>query len=334
MVYLIDKYCDEKEDKWDEFVLAKSVNGSFLQTRKFLNYHPKDRFNDSSLMVYHKNHLVAVVPACLITDNNSRIFFSHKGSTFGGIILSKEYYKAERVIDIVKSIDDYVSEKYDKAIFKITPDIYSKENGDLLQYALSYCGYSNYVELNAYVDLIKLNSDVISSFDRNKIRNIRKCEKHDLSFRELYNNDEIASFHKLLEINLSKYGLSPVHTVKEMISFRESIIPNNVKFYGTFRNNEMMAGGMMFVFEQTNVIHAQNLSADFRFDEYSPITYMYYQVIRQAKEDGYDALSWGISTEDEGRYLNTGLIRNKESYGSRHFLNRTYYKEFRGVKCR
>lgn len=84
----------------------------------------------------------------------------------------------------------------------------------------------------------------------------------------------------------------------------------------------------MFVFDNVNVIHAQNLSADYRFEEYSPITYLYYRVIKQAKEDGYDALSWGISTEDHGKKLNMGLIRNKESYGSKHQLNRTYYKEF------
>lgn len=89
-----------------------------------------------------------------------------------------------------------------------------------------------------------------------------------------------------------------------------------------------MAGGMMFVFDNANVIHAQNLSADYRFNEYSPITYMYYRVIKQAKGDGYKALSWGISTENEGKKLNFGLIRNKESYGSKYQLNKTYFKKY------
>ena len=34
-------FIKEYEERWDEFVLKKAVNGTFLQTREFLNYHPK-----------------------------------------------------------------------------------------------------------------------------------------------------------------------------------------------------------------------------------------------------------------------------------------------------
>ena len=34
------------------------------------------------------------------------------------------------------------------------------------------------------------------------------------------------------------------------------------------------------------------------------------------------------SVENHGSILNMGFIQNKESYGSRYQLNRTYYKEF------
>ena len=109
-------------------------------------------------------------------------------------------------------------------------------------------------------------------------------------------------------------------------------IPDNVRFYGVYHDEKMMAGGMMFVFPEIGVIHAQNLSADYTFTEYSPITYLYYRVIKQAKEDGFKKLSWGISTEDKGKTLNMGLIRNKESYGSKHVLNMTFYKNYDGGK--
>ena len=324
--FTVKEYSNEFEQDWDDFVLHRSVNGTFLQTRRFLNYHPKDRFRDASLLVLKKNRILAVIPACVINGENGKELFSHKGSTYGGFIIRKDYYTAERCIDIVKAFDEYVVRGYDYVTLKITADIHSTESSDLLQYALTYCGYENYTELNTYIDLKKMDDDVTLSFDRCKIRNIKKCEKHDLTFRELASDKEIMVFHNLLKINLSKYGLKPIHTVEEMISFKKDRIPDNIKFYGVFKDKEMMAGGMMFIFEQANVIHAQNLSSDYRFDEYSPITYMYYRVIKQAKEDGYNALSWGISTEDKGRTLNFGLIRNKESYGSKHQLNRTYFK--------
>lgn len=328
VMYRIVKFSEECAEEWDDFVLTKSVNGTFLQTRNFLNYHPKGRFIDASLMVYHKNRLIAVIPACEL-DEEGKILFSHKGSTFGGIIIKKDYYTAEKVIEIIKTVDDYVVEKYKKIILKITSDLFSTDSSDLLQYALSYCGYNNYIELSTYVDLKNMPEDIIESFDRNKMRNILKCEEHALVFRELTLDSEIEAFYNLLEINLSKYGVKPIHTVEEIKNFKYERIPNNVKFYGVFENEVQVAGGMLFVFEQANVIHAQNLSADYHFTEYSPITYLYYRIIKQAKEDGYNYLSWGISTEEQGKILNFGLIRNKESYGSKHQVNRTYYKIFK-----
>lgn len=324
--YEVREYDESVADIWDEFVLNKSINGTFLQTRNFLNYHPTGRFEDGSLLFYKNNKVIAVVPACIIQGENGRELFSHKGSTYGGIIVHKDYYKAERCFDIIKSLDEYIVGRYDYITLKLTADIHSLESSDLLQYALTYCGYDNYIELNTYVDLSNVGENVCISFDRNKIRNIRKCEEQGLSFRELYNDNEISDFYTLLEINLSKYGLKPIHNIEELIAFKHDRIPQNVKFYGVFKDNIMMAGGMMFIFERANVIHAQNLSADYRFNEYSPITYMYYRVIKQAKIDGFSALSWGISTENRGSHLNFGLIRNKESYGSKHQLNRTYYK--------
>ena len=35
----IKKYTDDMQEKWDEFVQYQSCNGTFLQTRNFLNYH-------------------------------------------------------------------------------------------------------------------------------------------------------------------------------------------------------------------------------------------------------------------------------------------------------
>lgn len=326
--YKIEKFTADREIEWDLFVNEKSVNGTFLQTRNFINYHPKSRFIDCSLMVYKKNTLVAVVPACEVSENGRKIFYSHKGSTYGGIIVSTEYYKTERLIDIVRCIDEHLSKKYEKSILKITADIHSKERSDLLQYVLSYFGYSDYTELNTYIDLKSISENVEKTFDRNKLRNIHKCEEHGLTFKEIRSDEDVKAFYDLLEINLKKYDLKPIHTFNEIKELKDSRIPDNVRFFGVFQDETMMAGGMMFIFDNCNVIHAQNLSADYRFIEYSPITYLYYRIIRQVKEDGYRALSWGISTEDKGRIINLGLVRNKESYGSKYIVNRTYFKEY------
>jgi hypothetical protein len=60
------QYNDDYENLWDRFVNEEAVNGTFLQTRNFLNYHPKGRFIDHSLLLLKDNAIVAVVPGCVI----------------------------------------------------------------------------------------------------------------------------------------------------------------------------------------------------------------------------------------------------------------------------
>ena len=58
---LIKHYTSEDMPLWDAFVKT-SRNGTFLFERSYMDYH-SDRFKDHSLMYYHKNRLIAVLPA-------------------------------------------------------------------------------------------------------------------------------------------------------------------------------------------------------------------------------------------------------------------------------
>lgn len=330
-LFKITLYDKGMEFLWDDFVMEKSLNGTFLQTRRFLNYHPENRFVDSSLLIYDKSRIVAVCPACEEYKGRKKIFFSHRGSTFGGLIFSPKYYHAEKVIKVIRSLDVYLRDNgFEKSVLKITPDLFSKSSSALLQYCLFNQGYQTNMELNTYVDLKKIPDNVLENFDRNKKRNIEKCLNYKLEFRELENDGEVEDFYHLLEKNLEKYQLKPIHTVNEIKEFRNQRLCNETEFYGVFCNNEQIAGGMMFIFNQTGVIHAQNLSADYTFTEYSPITYLYYKIIEKAKVKGYSKLSWGISTENGGKDLNLTLVRNKESYGSEYSINHIFWKNVRG----
>ncbi len=69
MQWTVRPYTPADEAEWDRFVMHESGNGTFLQTRNFLNYHPAGRFTDASLMVYNEHGgLGAVVPAALRLD--------------------------------------------------------------------------------------------------------------------------------------------------------------------------------------------------------------------------------------------------------------------------
>ena len=59
----ISLYREEDIDRWDSFIRDSSINGNFLQSRRFLSYHPKGRFEDCSLLYSDKKgNLRGLIP--------------------------------------------------------------------------------------------------------------------------------------------------------------------------------------------------------------------------------------------------------------------------------
>ncbi len=321
MKYYIQRYETQYEQLWDDFVKNKSVNGTFLHTRRFLNYHPTERFTDFSLIVFNeKNNISAIVPACLKTENQQRIFSSHSGSTFGGIVVDKKNYKTEKLLAITDTIENYLrQENIHEIFYKITSTPYCTESASLLEYILYYQQYTEYKELNLFVDLNRLEENIKSTLSQGKRTNVNNCIKYHCMLKKLETKEEIAVFYRLLCENLKKYNIVPVHTLEELYLLHFEILPNETEFYGIYKDDEMIAGSMMFYF--SHVAHTQYLCESNDYKKLSPMSFMYYSMIVEMKRKGFDKLTWGIVTENNGKYLNMGLVNSKENFGSSYFTN-------------
>ena len=327
-MFRIELYEKKYEQLWDDFVLNKSINGTFLQSRNFLNYHPEGRFQDCSLLIFNqKNNLAAVVPACK-DPNDTACFFSHKGSTYGGIVLDKKHYNGDTLLEIIESLEDYLHTAQFRSMYlKITPDILSVESPSLLEYLLYYKKYQQYSELNTYIDLEKYDEDILSNFNQAKRRNINNCIKENLKCKKIYSDNEIIIMHTIIKDNLKKYSVKPVHTAEELIKLKNIYIPNNIDFFVSHIEDNFNAAIVVFYFPKTKTIHTQYLCSKEEFAKLSPMSFMYYSMILEAKKMNYKKVSWGVSTENFGHVLNQGLLKNKESYGSTYSVNKTFYKE-------
>ena len=324
------RYFDHSfEKEWDEFVINFSVNGTFLQSRNFLNYHAPGKFIDASVMVFDKkNHLIAVCPACIKYENGKKVFSSHQGSTYGGIIIAEQSYVAHKTIEIIKGIEKFLRKNgFGKIEYKITSDLLCKRNSDLLRYSLYYCDYVSYEELNLYIDMKTYKEDILANFSQGKRTNVHNCIKEGIVLKKLSSNSEIEKFHALLCDNLKKYEKMPVHSIAELIEFKNFRLQNECEFFGLYLENDLIAGCMMFYFNNVNVAHTQYLCADAEYNKLSPMTYMYYLMIVEARKRGAQKLSWGITTEHYGRELNWGLTKSKEAYGSQYSVSYIYEKE-------
>lgn len=327
--YIIETFSNESEKIWDEFVENSSVNGTFLHTRRFLNYHPAERFEDCSLLVRDKNkRLVAVVPGCIQYEDGVKLFYSHKGSTFGGPVISHDAYFAESLAEIIEGVQEYLkTQGFQRMIYKVTPNIFSTEKNDLLEYILYYEGYTEQKELNLYIDYETYDKDTIKMVSRRKKRSILCCAEAGLELRKLTSDDEICQMHHILELSLQKYSLKPIHTPLELIRFRDVVIPEECGFYGLFLEEKMVAGAMMFYFYHASTAHAQNICALPEYNKkLSPSTYMFFSMIEEMRRKGFRRLSWGISSEHGGKEINWGITQSKEEYGSRHAVNRIFSK--------
>lgn len=329
MEYRVKKYSKKNEMQWDMFVQNESVNGTFLQERRFLNYHEEGRFTDASLMFFCEDELVAVCPACEIYEDGIKTFFSHKGSTYGGFVVKKSIYTVEKINALISKFENYLIEnQYGKCVLKPTLKILNTENNDLLEYCLYYKKYVEYKELNFYIDYKKCEVNMMDNLSHMKKRLVKKCINTGLEMKELTQKTEIAEFHYILADNLKKFDAVPVHTVDELWDLYQNRLHGEIKFYGAYLDGKMLAGTMVFLFQKTKCVHTQYLAADLSYNKLSPMSFVYYSVARWYKELGYEKLSWGIGTEHLGLEINEGLIKNKESFGSTYAVNNIFEKKF------
>lgn len=320
-------YHSSKKTVWDDFVLEQSVNGTFLQTKNFLDYHPDGRFEDASFLLENeKGHLVAVVPGCTLMEEGKKVFFSHKGSTFGGIVISKKYYRSADVFQLIDAVEHYLTqENYDKLVLKQTSSLFSTENTDLLDYCLFQRGYGHYAELSTYVDLELCQEDILAQFSQSKRSCIRSKHCQNFIFRALVKEKEHESAYHLLSHNLKKFHATPVHTSEELYELVTSRLLKETEYFGVFEEDELLAMSLVF-YVKDKIVHTQYLASGSEMVAKNAMMFLCYQLLKEYKERGYKKVSWGISTEQQGAEINLGLIRAKESYGSVYSNNRTYFK--------
>lgn len=326
MALTIEYFDPAKTQEWDDFVLNKSMNGTFLQARKFINYHPEGRFLDRSLCIRKGNELVSTILACEIQDEGKRTFFAHKGTTFGGITISDKIHSASSINELMETVHTFLQkEGFEKIYLKMVPDAYQKKNTNLLDYFLYKNGYTCYNELNYYMHLDRYRQDVLSQFSSSKRRDYRYSLKNELQFRALETKEEIAQFYAVLQLNLAKLGLASVHSLEDLYDLKFNRFDEKIQFYGVYLDEKMIAGSMIFIFDG-RIFHTQYLSSDEQYLKMFPMDFLIGNLLQTAVDQQMELFSFGICTEDQGRYLNLGLSRFKEGFGTEFCINRSYEK--------
>jgi hypothetical protein len=119
---------------------------------------------------------------------------------------------------------------------------------------------------------------------------------------------------------MEKYGVRPVHTGGEL-AMLAARLAGSIALYTATLSGELLGGTV--IFDCGGCVHAQYISSTPRGRELCALDALFSWLL----DDVYASREWfdfGISTEQSGRYLNSGLAANKESWGARSVVYDQY----------
>ncbi len=305
----IKVYDDSDRKIWDEFVsLAK--NKHFFFFRDFMEYH-SDRFNDHSLMFFDDSQkLLAILPA----NSASGQLHSHQGLTFGGIII-KPSAKQKEINAIFDTIPEYLKNNgFSSLIYKKIPYIYHSFPCDEDLYSLFRLN-SNVVRRDVS-STIKINNQIKYSKGRKWI--VKKSNSSGVLYQE--SNDISAFWSNLTDVLMFCHGAKPIHSYNEIAALKKAF-PENIKVFSALCDGEQVAGAVVFITD--TVAHTQYLYNTVAGKDVGALDGLVDYLVKTVFVDK-EYFDFGISNEQQGRYLNEGLISQKEGFGARAVVHDFY----------
>jgi hypothetical protein len=307
--YRVEKYTKENRLAWDTFI-SGAKNATFLFVRDFMEYH-SDRFTDYSLLVYKDDMLYALLPANIVGDK----LYSHKGLTYGSLVLSKSA-KLLYTFEAFKALLAFLNANAISTLeLRNIPTFYNTMPSDELSYFL-FKANATLIKRDALMVIDTTNK---IKFQKNRREGINKAKRNGLTIAV---DDNFEGFWtEILIPNLQKkHGIAPVHSLEE-IQLLAAKFPDHIKQVNVYKDNVIVAGTTLFLTKTT--IHPQYVSGNSDKNAYGSLDLAYDYIINHF-DSSKRYFDFNISSEQNGEALNSGLIFWKESCGARTYVADNY----------
>ena len=297
----IKKYSSTEQPIWDDFI-DNSKNGTFMLKRGYMDYH-SDRFIDNSLMFYEDDELIALLPA----SKHGNELRSHGGLTYGGII-SGSSMKQHRMLECFSALEKYLkAHAIKKLIYKAIPHIYHRQPAEEDLYAL-FVNNAKLFRRDVSTTINLLNP---LKMPKGRKAQISRARREGVIIEETENfKDFIALENKVLS---EYHNTKAVHTAEEL-ELLKSRFPQQIHLLEAKKEGELLAATLLF--EYDSLIHTQYMASNDIGREIGALDLLIITAIDHYK-GSKKYFDFGISTEDGGKYLNKGLISQKEGFGGR-----------------
>lgn len=313
------KYDKGYREQWEDFVLS-SNNGTIFHTRKFLSYHPADRFKDNSLLFLDKNKILSVITAADIVRDGARTFISHQGASYGGFV-HKDNLSIKDSFRLTESLVDHCKKNgFEKIIITHSPFVYQKRYNNYVDFALIQNGF-DYLkrEVSSVISLDVKEDDVFSLFKQEARTAVRKAEKLGVKIR---NSEDFDDYYKILSKNLAmRHNVNPAHSLEDLLKLKR-LFPNRIQLVGAYVKDKMVAGVVNFYCNE-KVVLVFYISNNMEYQNYRAVNLLFFEIIKDAIRRGLSFLDFGLFTVNMDP--NWGLGRFKENFGARGILRDTFY---------
>ncbi|MCU0642848.1 MAG: GNAT family N-acetyltransferase [bacterium] len=322
MQIFIEPYQHSFAEDWDNFVWQAN-NGNIFHTRRFLSYHPPERFEDHSLIFKKDKRVIALFPATVRFEQHRRILTSHRGASYGGLV-TNFHVGIRETFDIVEALIQYAQDNQFQGI-ELTPPpiVYYKRPSHYVDFALVKNGFGyKKREISSVIPLTFGEQDVLATFSSESRRAVRRGVKLGVEVREC---EAYEDFYQILKRNLKmRHNVTPTHSLDELLLLKQ-IFPERIKLFGAFAEEQMVAGVVMFICNP-QVVLAFYISHNEDFQQYRGVNCLFFEIIKWAIREKYAYLDFGIFTVNMDP--NWGLGRFKESFGAQGIFRDSLLKYF------
>lgn len=306
------RYQPKMQAQWDEFVVC-SRNGTFLFNRRYMDYH-RDRFSDHSLMLHDGGgRLVAILPA----NEADGVLHSHAGLTYGGFVVGAKSGSGA-ALAMLEAVRSYMRDNgLSRLVYKTIPWIYHRQPTEEDRYALFRAGAA------------LVRRDVLSvapreerlPYQERRSRGVKSAAKAGVQVKE---SQDYAAFWGILEENLLvRHGVKPVHTLLE-IELLQRCFPSSIRLFLASVDDAPVAGAV--IYESAQVAHVQYISTSETGKAVHALDAVFDHLLKDVYRDKR-YFDFGISNENAGRVLNSGLVEQKEGFGARTVAHDYYELE-------
>ncbi|MDI6740290.1 MAG: GNAT family N-acetyltransferase [Candidatus Edwardsbacteria bacterium] len=315
----IHDYKETLRREWEDFVL-RANNGTLFHRQRFLDYHPKGRFDDRHLIIKDGHALKAVMPGLIKDEQGSKTLISYGGASCGGLVIAPGLGIAD-IHKICESVAGHWARQGIKRILITQPPlIYMKSPHQYIDFCWAKLGFTYLKrEITAVIPLEFDCEDCIPAGFKQETRTaLRKGQKAGIEVRQ---TDDLGEFYHILEKNLSqRHNVKPTHTLDELAKLKK-LLPDDVIQFTAYQGKKALAGITVFVCNP-RVMLAFYISHDQHYQELRPVNSVYYEAIRWGWANGYKYLDLGTFTLN--MQPNWGLGKFKENFGARGFLRETF----------